>query len=47
MLRNHKIKYQINNNLRIYGSKKEIESAFTNLIINAIRYTDKNGFRDY
>lgn len=41
--KNHKIKYQINNDLRIYGSKKEIESAFTNLIINAIRYTDKNG----
>jgi two-component system phosphate regulon sensor histidine kinase PhoR len=41
--KNHKIKYQINNDLKIYGSKKEIESAFTNLITNAIRYTDKNG----
>jgi two-component system, OmpR family, phosphate regulon sensor histidine kinase PhoR len=40
----HRIKYQIDNNLSIYGSKKEIESAFLNLITNAIRYTDKDGF---
>ena len=39
----HKIKYQIDDKLNIYGSKKEIESAFVNLITNAIRYTDKNG----
>ena len=39
----HKIKYQINPSLNIYGSKKEIESAFTNLITNAIRYTDQGG----
>jgi two-component system, OmpR family, phosphate regulon sensor histidine kinase PhoR len=41
--KNHIIKYQIDQNLKIYGSKKEIESAFTNLITNAIRYTNKNG----
>lgn len=41
--KNHKIKYQINNNIFIYGSRKEIESAFTNLITNAIRYTKNNG----
>ena len=41
--KNHTIKYQIDNNLMVYGSKKEIESAFTNLITNAIRYTNKNG----
>ena len=41
--KNHTIKYQIDNNLKIYGSKKEIESAITNLISNAIRYTNKNG----
>ncbi len=39
----HKIKYLIKENLNIYGSKKEIESAFLNLITNAIRYTEKNG----
>ena len=41
--KNHTIKYQIDQNLEVYGSKKEIESAFTNLITNAIRYTSKNG----
>jgi len=41
--KNHTIKYQIDNNLKIYGSKKEIESAITNLITNAIRYSNKNG----
>lgn len=35
----HKIIYKINHELNIYGSKQEIESAFTNLITNAIRYT--------
>ena len=39
----HKIKYLINENLNIYGSKKEIESVFYNLITNAIRYTENNG----
>jgi len=42
--KNHKIKYQIDSSLTIYGSKKEIESAFLNLITNAIRYTEKEGF---
>ena len=37
---NLQIKYRINNNLNIYGSKKEIKSAFLNLITNAIRYTN-------
>ena len=40
----HKIKYQIDAKLNIYGSKKEIESAFLNLITNAIRYTEEDGF---
>ena len=35
----HKIIYKINYQFNIYGSKQEIESAFTNLITNAIRYT--------
>ena len=41
--KNHTIKYQIDSKLKIYGSKKEIESAITNLITNAIGYTNKNG----
>jgi two-component system phosphate regulon sensor histidine kinase PhoR len=41
--KDHKIKYQIDDKLNIYGSKKEIASAFLNLITNAIRYTEKNG----
>ena len=41
--KDHKIKYQIDDKLNIYGSKKEIESAFVNLITNAIRYTGENG----
>ena len=41
--KDHKIKYQIDVKLNIYGSKKEIESAFLNLITNAIRYTERNG----
>jgi len=39
-VRNLQIKYRVNNNLNIYGSKKEIKSAFLNLITNAIRYTN-------
>ena len=42
--KSHKIKYRIDVKLNIYGSKKEIESAFLNLITNAIRYTEKDGF---
>ena len=33
----------MNEKINIYGSKNEIYSAFLNLIINAIRYTDKPG----
>lgn len=39
----HKIHYIVNEKINIYGSKNEIYSAFLNLIINAIRYTDKPG----
>ena len=38
-----KIKFDIDNNLNIYGSKSEIQSAFTNLISNAVRYTPEKG----
>ena len=40
----HKMKYQIDSKLNIYGSKKEIESAFLNLIINATMYTNNLAF---
>ena len=42
-VKKHKVKYQVSKNLNIYGSKKEIKSAFLNLITNAIRYTNNNG----
>ena len=41
--KDHKIEYRIDVKLNVYGSKKEIESAFLNLITNAIRYTERNG----
>jgi two-component system phosphate regulon sensor histidine kinase PhoR len=39
----HKIKFNIDKNLNIYGSKSEIQSAFSNLVSNAIRYTPEKG----
>ena len=39
----HNIKFDIDKELNIYGSKSEIQSAFTNLISNAIRYTPEKG----
>tara|TARA_B110000196_G_scaffold257453_1_gene227937 strand:- start:449 stop:1006 length:558 start_codon:yes stop_codon:yes gene_type:complete len=39
----HKIKFDIDKELNIYGSKSEIQSAFTNLISNAISYTPEKG----
>ena len=39
----HKINFKINSEINLYGSKYEIESAFTNIITNAIRYTPKKG----
>ena len=38
-----KIKFDIDKDLNIYGSKSEIHSAFTNLISNAVRYTPEKG----
>ena len=40
---NHTIDYSINSQLNLYGEKREIESAFKNIITNAIRYTEKDG----
>ena len=38
-----KFKYSIDSKLDIYAAKHEIESAFNNLINNAIRYTPVEG----
>ena len=38
-----KIKFDIDKELNIYGSKSEVQSAFTNLISNAVRYTPEKG----
>ncbi|MBT5429221.1 MAG: phosphate regulon sensor histidine kinase PhoR [Rhodospirillaceae bacterium] len=40
---NHTLDYSINTKLNLYGEKREIESAFKNIITNAIRYTGKGG----
>ena len=39
----HQIKFNIDRKLNIYGSKSEIQSAFSNLVSNAIRYTPDKG----
>lgn len=41
--KNHKIKFNIDKKLNIYGSRSEIQSAFSNLVSNAIRYTPEKG----
>lgn len=35
----HKVLLEVDKNLAIYGSEKELRSAFSNLVFNAIRYT--------
>ena len=39
----HRIKFNIDKKLNLYGSKSEIQSAFSNLVTNAIRYTPEKG----
>ena len=39
----HKFNYSIDSKLYLYGAKHEIESAFNNLVTNAIRYTPEKG----
>ena len=39
----HKFDFSIDSKLDLYGAKQEIESAFNNLITNAIRYTPSEG----
>ncbi|MEL0104823.1 MAG: phosphate regulon sensor histidine kinase PhoR [Methylophilaceae bacterium] len=41
--KNHKINFDIDQNIIFIGSEKELESAFINLISNAIRYTKERG----
>jgi len=38
----HPIEYKINKDMNLKGSSKEIESAFLNIITNAIRYSGAN-----
>jgi two-component system phosphate regulon sensor histidine kinase PhoR len=39
----HKFDFSIDSKLDLYGARQEIESAFNNLITNAIRYTPSKG----
>lgn len=41
--KNHKIELDIEHKLRIRGAETELHSAFSNLIANAINYTEPNG----
>jgi two-component system phosphate regulon sensor histidine kinase PhoR len=42
-LHEQKIKLDINTNLWLYGNEKELHSAFSNLISNAVKYTPDGG----
>lgn len=39
----HKIDLKAEKNLVLYGSTEDLKSLFSNLIINAVKYTPKNG----
>jgi len=41
--RNHQIRLECDPALRIYGVEKQLHSAFSNLVSNAVRYTPANG----
>ncbi len=41
--RGHHIQVEIDEELYIYGDAKELDSAFTNLVINAVNYTPDKG----
>jgi two-component system phosphate regulon sensor histidine kinase PhoR len=40
----HRITLDANAEIKLLGSQEELHSAFSNLIINAVRYTPENGF---
>lgn len=42
-IKNHKMIVKIDDDLLIYGDESELQSAFSNIINNAIRYTPENG----
>ena len=42
-LREQKIKLEVDSNLWLYGNEKELHSAFSNLISNAVKYTTDGG----
>ncbi len=41
--RHHKITLDIDSDLYLYGDGKELDSAFSNLVINAVNYTPEGG----
>ena len=41
--RNHVIELDLDETLFLYGDSKELDSAFSNLVINAVNYTPDNG----
>ena len=41
--RQHEITLEMDDNLFLYGDAKELDSAFSNLVINAVNYTPDNG----
>lgn len=41
--RNHQITLDVDENLYLYGDGKELDSAFSNLLINAVNYTPTGG----
>lgn len=41
--RKHKIILDVDDNLFLYGDAKELDSAFSNLVINAVNYTPDHG----
>ena len=41
--RQHKLVLEVDPNLYIYGDAKELDSAFSNLVVNAVNYTPEKG----
>jgi two-component system phosphate regulon sensor histidine kinase PhoR len=41
--RKHQIILEVDSDLYLYGDAKELDSAFSNLVVNAVNYTSENG----
>jgi two-component system phosphate regulon sensor histidine kinase PhoR len=41
--REHQIKLEVDSDLYLYGDSKELDSAFSNLVVNAVNYTPAGG----